>query len=1150
MKKLIMTSALSMVVTTMLANPIGRDAAMQKAQAFMQDVNPKATLNMAPAPRKAMGKNGNQAYYIFNAEDNQGFVIVSGDDRSEEVLGYSDTGCIDLNNMPDALRDMLDCFVDELQELDEAGITSPEAFSRGANKVVSTGRHPIAPMTTSLWTQGAPFNNQLPYYTIEGYTNQRPPVGCGICAIAQMIYFWKYAHMEYDIPSYEQNTKVFVGTMPALEKREWDFSKLYDTYSYNSRDTYIGTFMKYILTAMQSRFGSTTGTSTSPDKVKARIEKYFNYKMNYVPRANIKPYEFEDFTYNDLRQGMPVLMEGTASSGGHYFIADGYSYDGFFHFNWGWEGLCNGYFRLSPLSCHNYATSHAYSKVLIGYFGFRPNDGRLDNNEDPTKNYHSYETVYNYVTGMRTLCFYDGTKVDPSKDIANNDSLIYSNQTAKRASDGTFSFGKNQIRTYLENWTDLEFTMKRIFDTEFAILDKDYNVIGTFGTKKATIAANKKLVVYYDLKKIKLPAGDGEYYFVHRSKANAATDGVFHFSETKGTYDHIKAVVKNDQLTLSLVPAIEFDLAKTELIGQCAKGWRTGVRFYAKNNSFNKMLWNYSLYLDKTTPDKTYMQDNKELCLQAKSSGYIELDFTPGSKNGTLFLVNKDRGDIIDARYNFMLKTAATPNLSYSWEMDNASGSTLYGNEIHGNIKVTNNSDADFEDVFTLMTRTGTTSYNGANKYVCSVNPIHIPAHGSAYISIDKMNYSDLFDVYDGGLDYGKVVSFSLCNGEGITDDNIVSEKSYTVTPAVLWWDKTGKMHAVAPVTNRYTVPAEAVAISFVDSKLSSWWGYNYAIPSTITPNNNPNCIYYFYQNSHAQKLINYQSKNIVVNGVAPNNIHFSDDYAAYVPITFKANKKVSYTRNFDYGYEGNNDEQGWSTICLPFTVEKIHNAAQDMDVDWYHFNGDTGKNFWLRKYYGEEFRTLYYDYTDAFEANVPYVICMPGNYYKKWGEKWCLTGKDIVFSAENTEVRSGVEIVDCNNYNLVSTTTATKYNAEKYLYGMDEPGNKYTYLSTTAGAYKGYKPFRGYLTSESAPEKTGVTQIRIVQRVGFDSYEGDLEETVTGIGSMHENSAAEASIYNLNGVKVGTVKKGNERQALQNLPSGLYIINGKKYIK
>ena len=39
-------------------------------------------------------------------------------------------------------------------------------------------------------------------------------------------------------------------------------------------------------------------------------------------------------------------------------------------------------------------------------------------------------------------------------------------------------------------------------------------------------------------------------------------------------------------------------------------------------------------------------------------------------------------------------------------------------------------------------------------------------------------------------------------------------------------------------------------------------------------------------------------------------------------------------------------------------------------------------------------------------------------------------------------------------------------------------------------------------------------------------------------------------SIYNLNGVKVGTVKKGNERQALQNLPSGLYIINGKKYIK
>ena len=36
-------------------------------------------------------------YYVFNADGGQGYVIVSGDDRTEQVLGYSDTG-----SFPDA----------------------------------------------------------------------------------------------------------------------------------------------------------------------------------------------------------------------------------------------------------------------------------------------------------------------------------------------------------------------------------------------------------------------------------------------------------------------------------------------------------------------------------------------------------------------------------------------------------------------------------------------------------------------------------------------------------------------------------------------------------------------------------------------------------------------------------------------------------------------------------------------------------------------------------------------------------------------------------------------------------------------------------------------------------------------------------------
>ena len=90
MKKLLLTTVLTLVAVFAMANPVDRTAAMQKAKNFMQGINPQAQLQTPATPRKTMGDQAQKPYYIFNAEKNQGFVIVSGDDRSEEILGYSD----------------------------------------------------------------------------------------------------------------------------------------------------------------------------------------------------------------------------------------------------------------------------------------------------------------------------------------------------------------------------------------------------------------------------------------------------------------------------------------------------------------------------------------------------------------------------------------------------------------------------------------------------------------------------------------------------------------------------------------------------------------------------------------------------------------------------------------------------------------------------------------------------------------------------------------------------------------------------------------------------------------------------------------------------------------------------------------------------
>lgn len=1067
MKKLLLTTVLALATIVVMANPIGRTAAMQKAKDFMQGINPQAQLQAPATPRKAMGDQAQQPYYIFNAENNKGFVIVAGDDRSEEILGYSDEGHIDVDNMPDGLQYLLDMFTEELQALGDIGNAEAAAGTplRAPRKSMSTGRHPVAPMTTSVWTQGTPFNNKYPKYTGGQNQGKTPPSGCGQIALSQMMYYHKYAYMRYDLPSYNINSEFYQGTIPSLPKRSFDFSMLKDSYEngYTTAEAdSISTFIKYVFTAMQGKFNKATATQTPSAKVEERMLKYFNYKMTFTERSVTRPDEFEDFAYNDLRQGLPVMMVGSGPNWDHFFIADGYSYDNFYHFNFGWAGMCNGYFRLSPLNFYNYATPNSVSKILRAWFGFRPNDGRP---------YEKYESVENMTTGIRRLTFSDG-----NSDVIYNTKTI----TATRSADGTFNFNTYKACVLLDNFTNLEGS-QRTFNTEFAIIDKDENVIGTFGAQDVLIPVKEIDTLYYDFKGIRVPEGDGEYYFVHRSKALAATDGRFHFSEVKSSYCHYKAVVKSNKMTLTVVKTFDFDTSKTEIIGQCATNWHTAVRFHATNNSFNTMTRVYTLYVGSIANEN--FQDNKPLILPARSSGYVEMNFSPGEADNKLILYDVDR-KITDVTYNYTLNTAVARNLTCTWYVANApstSSTTLYGNEISGYIQVKNNSSVEYNDLLTLATYLGAAAYNGSGKSVAHLYPVSIPAGGTVKIDVSKLDYSDLFDLYGDGMSYGLKLTLDLYSGKGDRTDKI-DYRTYTITKGLLWWDDRGKLHGQASDSKTgFTVPANAVAVCIQGA----------ATPKSFTVNNNPNTIYYVDVDSEVNLVKNAGAKNIVKGTEAVTEIKFNDNFAAFVPIAFHAGK-VSYTRQFTNGFEGDEATRGWSTICLPFNVQKITNAAQEVDIDFFRYEGDKGKNFWLRQYKGHEFRTLYFDYPTAFEANVPYIISMPGQTYQTEGDKWCLTNKDIVFSAENADVESSFSIVDCDNYDFMETTTATKYqyNAEKSVYSMEGNGNYFTYKNAIVNDYTGFKSFRGYLTSLNTPATDSERQVNVVQLAPMDLYE------------------------------------------------------------
>ena len=89
MKKFVLLcSALLFFAQTLMSEPVSREAASAAARAFLasKGVTMPSVRPAYKAPRR-QSADETSAYYVFNAGGDNGFVVVSGDTRAEEILG-------------------------------------------------------------------------------------------------------------------------------------------------------------------------------------------------------------------------------------------------------------------------------------------------------------------------------------------------------------------------------------------------------------------------------------------------------------------------------------------------------------------------------------------------------------------------------------------------------------------------------------------------------------------------------------------------------------------------------------------------------------------------------------------------------------------------------------------------------------------------------------------------------------------------------------------------------------------------------------------------------------------------------------------------------------------------------------------------------
>ena len=283
--------------------------------------------------------NGMVTMYVFNF--NGGYVIVSADDSSSPILGYSDQGQFAYETAPDGLRFMLDELSRGIATVAEQGRPVSNKITSRWNNLETNGvmqanraTEVVEPLIKTRWDQGVPFNMYVP---------SGCPTGCVATAMAQIMKYWEWPVTGTGEHSYEWGGQMLSANFGATT---YDWANMIDYYA-NGASTQereaVATLMYHCGVSVNMMYESDGSGAYSAD-VPGAINAFFSYsdKATFVSKGT----NYDDWIAllkSNLDQRFPLYYSGQSTGGGHAFICDGYDEDGLFHFNFGWGGSGNNY---------------------------------------------------------------------------------------------------------------------------------------------------------------------------------------------------------------------------------------------------------------------------------------------------------------------------------------------------------------------------------------------------------------------------------------------------------------------------------------------------------------------------------------------------------------------------------------------------------------------------------------------------------------------------------------------------------------------------------------------------------------------------------------------------------------------------------------
>ena len=377
MKKSFLLVAILLAFNSLFADNLDVNMAREYGHKFVKANFEQKENNELDLVYTMKSESGEPCFYVFNVSD-YGFVMVSATDVVRPILGYSENGIFETENIAPGLGFMMEDYQESISYAMSTAVEAPAYVKSEWDALTKTGKlRPqergvkIGPLCPTSWDQSWPYNYYCPDLNKPFASNGKAVVGCVATAMSQIMRYWEHptqgsgshtykpAMDQYGYPEQSAN---FGATT-------YDWANMPYQINKNSPQEQIeavallGYHCGVSVEMMYDDDGSGSGAYSID--VPYALNTYFGYAKSSFRARSVPAQTWESYIREAIEMGRPIFYSGTSKDGGgHAFVCDGMDENGLFHYNYGWSGSGDGFYA---------STATDYPNDVGAIFDIMPN---------------------------------------------------------------------------------------------------------------------------------------------------------------------------------------------------------------------------------------------------------------------------------------------------------------------------------------------------------------------------------------------------------------------------------------------------------------------------------------------------------------------------------------------------------------------------------------------------------------------------------------------------------------------------------------------------------------------------------------------------------------------------------------------------------